>query len=347
MFAKGRLLCLPIAALVALGLAACSASSSSSSGGTAASTQSSSSGSSYPTRPITLIVPFAAGGPADVTARLFAQYATSVFHQTVNVEDVTGGSGITGVLQAIKAPADGYTLFVDSQATSGPLAATFSNLPFTLTQRTYISELAEQDQFFVVNAASSYKTLSQVMNFARTQPSQFSWAAAAAGSSVEYGILQLLNAANVPIPQTRKTIYQSGLAAASAAVASGEDLFGLVDPSEAQSLSASGKVRVLAVAADQRDSVMPSVPSTLELGYKGADLVLFQALAGPPGLPSNVIQAWEKVIKQAVTDPALIKKATAAGYTLTADRDGPGMASYVNTEYQSLLKLAVSSGTRQ
>lgn len=304
-------------------------------------------GSGYPNKPVTLIVPFAAGGPADVTARIFAKYATTSFGKTVSVQNVTGASGITGALQAIKAAPDGYTLFVDSQGTSATLAATFTSVPFTLDQRTYISELAESGQFYVVNAKAPYKDLKSLMAFAKDNPGKFSWGAAAAGSSVEYGILQLLHAAGVDIAKTRKSVEQEGLAAASAAVASGEVMFSLLSYAEASSLQAAGKVRILGVAADDRDPAAPDVPSTAELGYQGADMFLFQALAGPPKLPQSVVDAWTPVIKKAVQDPEMIKSAKAVGNRLTADRDGRAMAEYLKKEYEEILPLAVSSGTRK
>jgi tripartite-type tricarboxylate transporter receptor subunit TctC len=320
---------------LAMALTACGGSSDSGSGG------------AYPNRPVTLIVPFAAGGPADVTARLYAQFASDKFGEKVTVQNVTGASGITGALQAIKASPDGYTLFVDSQGTSATLAATFSSVPFALDQRTYISELAEAGQFYVVNSKSKFDTLKDLMDSAKADPEGFSWAAAAAGSSVEYGILQLLHAAGVDIAKTRKTVEQEGLAAASAAVASGEVQFSLLSYSEASSLQAAGKVKILAVAADERDPAAPDVPTTAELGYQGADMFLFQALAGPPKLAQSVTDAWLPVIKAAAEDPEMIASAKKIGNRLSSDRNGQDMADYVKKEYDEILPLAVSSGTRQ
>lgn len=301
----------------------------------------------YPTKPITLIVPFGPGGPADVTARLFAGYASTALKQPVTVQNVEGASGITGTLQAIRAQPDGYTFFIDSQATSAPLAATFKDLPFKIEERTYVSVMAEQYQYFIVNTKSPYTTLAEVMAAAKANPASLSWAAAAAGSSVEYGTLQLLQAAGVSIKDTRKVTFQSGLAESANAVASGQVLFGLVSQSLATSLSAAGKVRVLAVAADQRHPKLPDVPSTKELGYPQADLVIFQALAGPPNLPDHVVATWAKVLQDAVKDPEMVSKAEAGGVRLTADRDGKAMQAYVKATYDQLLELAIATGTRR
>jgi tripartite-type tricarboxylate transporter receptor subunit TctC len=328
-----------VAVAAAAALAGCSSSngSPSSSGSTA---------SKYPTKPITLIVPFAAGGAADVTARIYASYASQKLGQTVTVQDVTGASGITGAMQAIQSPADGYTLFVDSQGTSATLFATFKSVPFKLDQRTYISQLAQADQYFVVSTKYPYTSLQSLMAFAKANPSQFSWAAGAAGSSVEYGVLQLLNAAGVDISKTKKSIEESGNAAASSAVGSGEVMFSCLSYAEASSLQAAGKGRILAVAADQPDPATPGIPTTASLGYKGADLILFQALAGPPGLPQNVVNAWTQVINSAVSDKATQAAAAKVGNELVA-KSGSAMASYVSTEEQQLLPLATESGTRQ
>jgi tripartite-type tricarboxylate transporter receptor subunit TctC len=329
---KFRVVC--VSMVMAFSLAACGNSDDSTSS------------AKYPTGAVTWIVPFAAGGPGDLTARVYAEYATKALGKPVTVQNVEGGSGITGALQAIKSKPDGYTLFVDSQSTGPALAASFDDLPFKLDERTYISEMAEQYRYFVVNTKSSITTLKQAMELAKSDPAKFSWAAGAAGSSVEYGTLQLLHAAGVPIQQTRKVTFQAGLAESAAAVASGQVLFGTLSEQLAASLSSAHKVRILAVAADERQDKHRDVPTAAELGYGGTNLILFQALAGPPKLPDSVVKVWEKVIKDAAADPEVQKKAADLGTTFSADRDKSGMESFVNENYDQLLELAKATGKR-
>lgn len=300
----------------------------------------------YPTKGITIIVPFAAGGPADVMGRVYANFASSYFHVPVTVQNVVGASGITGTLQAINAAPDGYTLFVDSQATSALLQAAVKNLPFNITNRTYISELSRQYTYFVVPASSPWKTLKQAMAAAKANPSSFAWGAGAAGSSIMFACLELFKAAGVPVAQTRTTIISGGDSAEAAAVASGSVQFGAISPAAAASLSAAGKVRVLASPSPNSHAPFPNVPTAKKAGYPGVSLYNFQALAGPANLPASVISTWTKALQKAVYDKT-VRQQAAANATALILNPGSTVAKFVADEYKQVLPLAEAAGIRQ
>lgn len=298
----------------------------------------------YPTHSIKLIYPFTAGGPGDITARLYAKYASQQWHQSVVVEDLPGASGVTGASQALHSAPDGYTLLINSQATDAALFASLTDLPFKRSERTYVSELAVQDDYFVVNADSPFKTLKDVMNFAKQNPSKFSWAGGAAGSAPMYTILELLHSAGVDIPKTRAVTFEGGLAPATQAVATGEVMFGVGINPTVTSLQAAGKVRILAAAATKRSPFM-NVPSSTELGYH-VDLEQYQGLAGPAKLPDYVVKDWEALIKKASKDPKFIADAKKQELAVSSLRSQSQMGPYVQQQYNALVPLAQEAGIR-
>jgi tripartite-type tricarboxylate transporter receptor subunit TctC len=302
--------------------------------------------SDYPKGHIQLIVPYAAGGPADLTGRLIAEYASKAFHQSVSVVNVEGGSGITGALQVIKGKADGYNLMIDSQSTGPALFAFVKTVPFKLDERTYISELAEQYPYFVASKKSGFTNLKDAMAAAKADPQSFAWAGGAAGSTAEIATLQLFKDAGVPLKSTREVVFQGGLAQSATAIASGQVPMGAIGEQAAKSLAAAGKVTILGVAAPERVDRSPDVPTAIEQGFPGTSTVLFQALAGPPGLPDSIVKKWQKVIADAVADPAEQAKAGDQGSKLTNEREGSEMTDFVNQQYAEFLELAKATGKR-
>ena len=288
-------------AAIAVGLAL-TATACGSGSGTAGDT-----GSSYPNRPITFVLPFAPGGTADLAGRALAKYASSKLHQPVNVTNIDAASGITGTQQALNAKPDGYTLMIDSGATSSAQAAENANLPYKVSNRTYIGQMVTGLYYFIVNAKSPYKSLTDVMNYAKQRPDDFSWAAGASGSNLEFAQLALFQAAGIPVQKTKMVVFSGGQAPSVAAVASGEVLFGICSEDNAKSLEAAGKVRILALSGSTKSQLFPNIPTAASLGYQAAPGSVtnsWTGLSGPPGLPSAVVQKWDQLIQSAIKDPA-------------------------------------------
>lgn len=302
--------------------------------------------SRYPTKPIELVVPFAPGGGVDLSARLIAGYASKKWGQPVNVVNMTGASGLTGLLHVVNATPDGYMLLMDGNVTSSLLAASRSDLPVGLDDRTYMGRVTIDPLYYMTYVGSPYQTLKDAMEAAKQNPESFTWGAGAFGSSPMFAQLKLFRAAGVPIQQTKMVVFEQGNAPSLQALAGGNVLFGIGTAADVATFLSAGKVRVLGTSAPERTKEYPDVPTAAELGYAGAEFLLWYSVSGPPKLPDSVVQAWEKLIAEAAQDPAFLDEAAKAKRIISYI-PGSEVRKYVDEEYKAFLPLARESGIRK
>lgn len=300
----------------------------------------------YPTKPVEIIVPAAPGGGVDVSARLIAAYVSKKWNKPVSVVNMAGASGITGLLHALQATPDGHTLFMDGNYLSSLLAASRSDLPFKLEERSHMGRVTIDPLYYMTNAGSPFKTLKDALDAAKSNPASFTWGAGQFGSSPMFAQLKLFNAAGVPIEKTKMLVFEQGNAPALQALAGGNVLFGIGSAADAAPLTAAGKVRVLGTTAVERTKDLPDAATVAELGYKGADFLLWYSISGPPKLPEHVMKAWEKVLSDAAKDPEFLADAVKAKRTISYIT-GPDVRKYIQDEYKAFLPLARSAGIRK
>ena len=302
--------------------------------------------SRYPSKPVQLIVPFAPGGGQDLSGRLIAAYATKKWGQPVNVVNTTGASGLTGLLQVMNAAPDGYTMLVDGNVTSSLLAASRSDLPVDIDNRSYLGRISIDPLYYMAFSGSPYQTLKDALDAARSEPGTFTWGAGAFGSSPMFGQLKLFQAAGVPIEQTKMVVFEQGNAPSLQALAGGNVLFGIGTSADVATFQPTGKVRVLGTSASERTKEHPDVPTAAEQGYSGAEFLLWYSISGPPRLPDTIAQAWEKLLSEGANDPALLDEAARATRIISYI-SGPDVRKYVEDEYQAFLPLARTAGIRR
>lgn len=300
----------------------------------------------YPTRPIELIVPFAPGGGVDLSARLIASYASKKWGQPVNVVNMTGASGLTGLLQVVNATPDGYTLLMDGNVTSSLLAASRADLPVSLDARTYMGRVTIDPLYYMTFSGSPYQTLRDAMETAKQSPESFSWGAGAFGSSPMFAQLKLFKAAGLPIERTKMVVFEQGNAPSLQALAGGNVLFGIGSAADVATFQSTGKVRVLGTTATERTKEYPDIPTAREQGYPGAEFLLWYSVSGPARLPDHVVQAWEKLISEAAQDPSFLEEAAKAKRIISYI-PGTEVRKYIEDEYQAFLPLAREAGIRK
>jgi tripartite-type tricarboxylate transporter receptor subunit TctC len=266
----------------------------------------------YPTKAINLVVPFSPGGGVDMAGRLIAAYASQKWGQPVNVVNAPGGSGAVGTQKVLSASPDGYTMLMDSHATSSVLAAGMPNLPFDWQNRTWIGRLTTEPTVFVVKADAKWKSLQEVVVAVKQDPGSFKWGAGGAGTISRFSTTHLLSDAGIDPKATNMVVFE-GNAPALTAVAGGHVDFAGLLAGEIKSMVAAGKIRPLAVLAAKRLSGLPDVPTNSEVGFPNLAESSWQGVSGPPGLPQYVIDAWAAIIKQAGTDPDFHRDAEKVG----------------------------------
>ena len=288
---------------------------------------------SYPERPVTIIVPFGAGGGVDVNTRALAPHLEKYLGENIIVENRGGGGGISGHTLGAMAKPDGYTLtMVSTGICSGPWI--IENLKFSPESYEYIGQVSFVPNFLVVSAKSPFKTLSDLVEYAKANPDKLSIPYMDGWTSSSIADATFTYLADI------KTKVVGGFKSGSANMASvlgGHTDYSFNNTNEVLPQYQAGTVKVLAVAAPSRSSFLPDVPTFSELGYDNASGV-FRALAAPIGTPKPVLEKLDKALKAAMQDPELPADFEKVG--LTMDYLGPEETKdFVMSQYNQLGEL--------
>lgn len=257
----------------------------------------------YPTRPVTIIVPFGPGGNADLAARSLAQSAQKYLGQSIIVLNRAGAGGIVGSQAVVNAPADGYTLLmarVGSQAVAPALdpATTYKWDSFT-----FISGLELDPYVCVVSAKSPIQTLAQLIAALREKPGRMSYASTGFADATVVFAVKIFHDAGLKADAALKVPYRNGADTVSSVVTGQTDFVCNGFALYVGGLK-SGSLRGLVVSTAERVPEAPDIPTARELGMPDLEVVSgWSALYGPPGLPKEVVDKWMQVLDQLKRDP--------------------------------------------
>jgi len=287
----------------------------------------------YPTRPVKIIVGFAPGGGSDFIARIVAKKLTDKLGQTVYIENKPGAGGNLGAEIALKAPNDGYTLFL--AAASYTVNANLYKLPFDpIKDITPIAVLAAGPFIVSVNPGTGFKTLPALVDFAKKNPGKLSYASAGSGSITHVGTEYFLSVADLDVLH----VPYKGTSPALTDTVGGQVqlIFGTV----ASTLPhvSSGKLTALAVTTATRLAALPNVPTVAESGYPGFDVLVWHGLIGPKGIPAPIVNKINQAIRESLGDEQTAAQFASDG--LTARPDTPEQfATLISDEVKRWGKL--------
>jgi tripartite-type tricarboxylate transporter receptor subunit TctC len=258
----------------------------------------------YPSHPIRLIVPFAAGGAADSVARIVGKRVGDALGQTVVVEDRGGGGGIIGTEIVRNSDADGYTLLLGQ---SGPISINpgiYPKLPYD-SEKDFapISMTTAYPYILVVNPSLGVKTVAELVALARSKPGQLNYGTAGVGASNH--LLTELFDGKAGIKMTH--IPYRGTSLAVADLISGQVQVVFADPVSALAQVRAGTLTALAVTSKDRSPVAPDLPTIAESGYPGFDAIAWHGILAPAGTPPAIIDRLHAEIVRALKDPETIK----------------------------------------
>ncbi|MES2975378.1 MAG: tripartite tricarboxylate transporter substrate binding protein [Pseudomonadota bacterium] len=254
----------------------------------------------FPDKPIRIVIGFPAGGPLDQHARLLTEKLQAVLGQPVVIDYKSGAGGTVGAQDVMKAPADGYTLMLANTGVMVINPALYGKLPYgTLKDFTPIARTAMQPLALLVNPKVPANTLKEFMDYSRTRPGQVNY-----GSAGNGGISHL-------VPEMFKTatglfmvhIPYRGSAPAFTDLMAGQVQFMAESIPQAASYHKQGKVRALAVTSKERNPALPDIPTVIESGIKGFEVVGFYGFLAPAGLPRDVTAKLSDAFKQVMTNP--------------------------------------------
>jgi tripartite-type tricarboxylate transporter receptor subunit TctC len=259
---------------------------------------------SYPSRTITLIVPYSPGGGTDIAARLVAPGLSDVLKQSVVVVNKPGAGSIIGVEYVAKATSDGYTLLFTASDGMVMDPAIYQNLPYdTVRDFAPITDIVTFPLFVIVKGDSPIKTLQDLVAYIKAHPEKANYAS----SSSVFWLASELFAQQAGLHPTR--VPYKGAGNMVFAVISGEVLFAIPSPPPVIGQARSGAVRILATTAPQRLPDFPDVPTMAEAGVSGVSVIDWSGMWAPVNTPPAIVDALNKAVRQVLATPELQAKA--------------------------------------
>ena len=269
----------------------------------------------YPSKPIKIIVPFAAGGPTDVYARIIGQKLGEALGQPVIVESKPGATGLIGTAAVRDAPADGYTLLFTSNSAHvmGPLLHKPNSFD-PVNDFTPVVMVLRYPMYFLTSAKVPVTSLKEFVALAKAKPGQLSYSSVGIGSGGHLACELINKAAGI---ETIHVAYK-GAAPAQAALAAGQVDYMCDSVGFSQPLVVAGKLRGLAITAPTRSSAVPDVPTLAEQGVSGVEAYIWQAIFAPRGLPEAIRNKLNTELVRIISEPAFKERVLKAGYELIA-----------------------------
>ncbi|MET1113486.1 MAG: tripartite tricarboxylate transporter substrate binding protein [Comamonas sp.] len=258
----------------------------------------------FPTKPVRIVVPFGAGGVADVTARVVAQSMARTLGQPVVIENKPGAGGIVAGDAVAKAAPDGHTLLLMSNATAVS-EGLFRSLPFKALQDfAPVSTLGYFDLAVLTAANSRFKTLGELLAFAKAHPGQLNLGSINVGSTQHLTAEMFKSAAGVQV----QVVPFNGTPAVVTALRGGQIDAAVEIVAPVLTQIQSGALRALAVTSDRRAGALSEVPTTREAGLPGYVARSWNGLAAPAKTPAPVIARLNQAIVAALNTPEVRKK---------------------------------------
>ncbi len=296
----------------------------------------------YPSRPVTIIVPFAAGGPTDMVARVIADKMQGPLGQALVIENVAGAGGSIAATRVARATADGYTLEIGNNGSNLLVGALYA-LPVDIVKDfAPVAELTVNPQIIVSRNTLPAANLKELL--AWLKDNQNSVSVGIAGAVAEVSVVNFETMTGMKFQHVP---YRGAAPAIQDLVAGHIDL--MVDQlSNSVPQIKAGTVRAYALAARIRSPALPDVPTTDEAGLPGFYGALWHGLWAPKGTPADVIAKLNSAVKQSLADPSVQQKLAAVGQDIVRpDRQTPeGLGAFQRAEMEKWFPIVKAAGIR-
>lgn len=294
----------------------------------------------YPERPVRWIVGFAPGGVTDSAARVFASGVSERLGQPIVIENRTGAAGVVAADFVAKSKPDGYTLFAADIGANAIVATLNKNLPYNpRADFTPVVLLGRMDLVIVVPTSLNVKTVAEFIRLAKSQPGKLNYATAGAGSLSHLGAELFIDAAGLKMIHVP---YRGGGPAAPA-VATGEAQLLVTTVPSARAMLDSGKLTAIAVASEKRCAELPDVPTLIEAGMPSVVAYSWIGVAGPAGLPADVVKRLSTEFNAAARDPKVIERMAKLGGEVIGGSP-EAFAQYIDEEIKRWGKIIREKG---
>jgi tripartite-type tricarboxylate transporter receptor subunit TctC len=270
----------------------------------------------YPSRPITLIVPFPAGGPTDTVARIMGDHMKGTLGHPLIVENVTGAGSTIGTGRAVNAPPDGYTLYVGNWTSAVGAGALYNVSWHILNDLTPIGQLPASSLMIVGKSGLPANNIKELIAWLKANPDKATAASVGAGSGAHICGLYFMEKSGTRFQFAQ---YRGGAPAMQDLVGNQIDLM-CAEASQTLTHVRGGKMKAFAVMSAARWAPLPDIPTMNEVGL---DMLwsFWHGLWGPKNLPKPVVDTLNAAVAKALDDPAVAKRIADLGMTIPAGRE--------------------------
>jgi tripartite-type tricarboxylate transporter receptor subunit TctC len=296
---------------------------------------------SYPSRPVTIVVPFPPGGSTDWLSRLIGHHLGERLKGTFIVENRAGGSTLIAASAVAKAEPDGHTLLMTTSTTMAINVSVFKNLPYDPRKDfTPVALVAGVPFVLLVNPTLPVHSIPELVSFAKSKRSGLDYVSTGPGSAANLYMVMLKNALGIdmtPIPYKGNAPGLSDVVAGHVSVMF-SDLLSAVE------LARSGKVRALGLSTAQRSPVASDILPLSQAGVPGYDASAWQMLVAPAGTPQDVVAKLNGEIHAIVSDPAVKREIDGRGHIAIATPPPDELKAYVESEIARWRKVVEAAG---
>jgi tripartite-type tricarboxylate transporter receptor subunit TctC len=297
---------------------------------------------SYPHRPLRMIVPFAPGGASDFVARIVQPKLSEVLGQQVVIDNRAGASGNIGVELGARAPADGYTIFLGNVGTMAVNPAIYPKFAIDpIRDFVGITLIVDVPGAFAVHPSVPAKNVAEFVQYARSRPGELNYGSSGAGSAQRLAFEFLMSKAGIKLVHIP---YKGGAGPATTAVLTGEVAATMVTVASFIPHHKSGKARVLAVMAPQRVAALPDVQTMIEAGFPELTLGSWQGMYVPTGTPRPIVNQLYSALMKTLHDSETMKRLQAGGAEIVTSKSPEEFAGFMKTQNAFWAKIVKDVG---
>ncbi len=296
----------------------------------------------FPSKPLSLIIPYAAGGPTDALGRVLAEQMSKTLGQRVIVENRTGAGVMVGTEAVARAKPDGYTLLLTTVA-HAVNATLQTKLPYD-TRRDFapIGLAATVPLVVLTYPGVPARTLPELLAYLKEHPDQATYGSAGVGSAPHIAAELLRLKTGIPM----RHIPYRGSAPALNDLMGGQITFYIDSAATGLKYASAGKVRALAITSERRSPLAPDLPTVAESGVPGYAAYTWNALFAPAGTPSGVTDKLQVALRDALADPATRARIVGLGAEIAADTTAASLDTFVQAEIAKWGEVVRASGMR-
>lgn len=295
----------------------------------------------YPTKPISVIVPYAAGGNTDVVARIVLEHMGQTLGQQLVIENIGGAGGTTGSFRAAKATPDGYTILVGQMGTHGAAPALYPNLPYNpLTDFEHVSQLSDTPIAVFGKKTLPVNTLQELIALIKADPNKLNNGHGGVGSTSHVSCLLFTSMIGARSPQVA---YRGSGPALNDLVAGVHDYMCDQIPHTVPQVIA-GNIKAFAIAIPERSPAIPNVPTTAEAGMPQFVASGWNAMFAPKGTPKEIVDKLAAAVDAALKNPATRKKLEDIGAVIPAKTGPDALRGLVGSEIEKWTPVIKAAG---